>query len=198
MYASIARSHDVELIVLGASRGGTQALQAVLSALPPDFATPIVIVLHRRAGAEGRLVHVLQTHCALPVVEVTDKDALRAGHVFIAPAEYHLLVEPGGFALSTDAPVNYARPSIDVLFESAARTYGPGVLGVILTGGNHDGAQGLAAIRARGGVVVVQEPSSASSEIMPTAALATGPVHHVFALEKIGPLLVRATQGVAV
>jgi two-component system, chemotaxis family, protein-glutamate methylesterase/glutaminase len=192
MCASTARCADVRLIVLGASRGGSQALQAVLQALPAGFAAAIAVVQHRRTGSDARLAQVLQSGCALEVREAEDKDALVPGCVILAPSDYHMLVEPGRVALSTDAPVHFARPSIDVLFESAADAYGPAVLGVVLTGGNRDGARGARAIRRCGGCVVVQEPASAAAPAMPAAAIAAGAVDRILPLEAIGPCLARA------
>lgn len=177
------------LVVVGCSLGGLNALQVLLGGLPRGFATPIVLVQHRGKHPDEALSRLLGAHSALEVREPLDKERIQSGHVYVAPADYHLLVERGTLALSTEAPVNYARPSIDVLFESAAESYGAGVIAVVLTGANHDGAAGARAIQARGGRVLVQDPSGAESRPMPLAAIAATGVIPI-ALERIAPTLV--------
>lgn len=179
-----------DLIVLGASKGGVKALQTLLAALPAGFPPAVIIVTHRRPSPEDRLTALLEKTSALPVDEAEDKMRILPGHIYLAPAAYHLLVDGGHLALSTDAPVHYARPSVDVLFESAADAYGQGVIGVILTGASEDGAQGLARVKARGGLAMVQDPETADSRIMPEAAIAATNVDKVLPLEGIGPFLV--------
>lgn len=174
------------IVVVGTSLGGLHALQVFLSNLPENFPLPVAIVQHRHKQSSEILSAVLQQYCALSVADAEDKEAIAPGRVYLAPPDYHLLVEAGKakgesnngrrsstptLALSTEAPVCYARPSINVLFESAAVTYGDRVIGVILTGASHDGAQGLAKIKAHGGLAVVQEPSTAESPVMPKAAI---------------------------
>ena len=177
------------IVVVGAALGGLHALQVLLGALPRGFGPPIVVVQHRGKHPDDALSRLLGAHCALAVGEPLDKDPLESGHVYIAPADYHLLVDRGVMSLSTEAPVNYARPSIDVLFESAAESYTTGVVGVVLTGANHDGANGAARIQQRGGRVLVQDPAGAESRPMPLAALAaTGVVPTP--LERIAEVLV--------
>lgn len=180
-----------ELVVVGASLGGLHALEVLLAGFPQDFPAPIAVVQHRQKNSENTLSLSLQRHIALPISEPEDGDAIAKGHVYLAPADYHLLVEFGRFALSTDAPVEYARPSIDVLFESAADAYERKVIGIILTGANQDGVQGLASIKARGGLAVVQEPATASCPIMPKAAIAAVKVDWVIPLAEIAPLLLK-------
>lgn len=182
-----------DVVVIGASAGGLEALHAVLGALPADLAAPVVVVQHRHPSSDGLLAELLDRRTALAVAEAEDKQALRAGCALVAPAGYHLLVEAGHVALSTDDVVRYSRPAIDVTFESAAGTYGAGVLGVVLTGANEDGADGLAAIRRAGGATVVQDPASARRAEMPRAAAsATGGASVVLPLEAIGPHLAEA------
>ena len=184
----------VRLVAMGASWGGLHAIETVLGALPEDFAAPVVIAQHRQADSDhGMLVRLLDARCALTVCEAEDKQALDPGLVFIAPADYHLLVEPGTVALSVDAPLNYSRPSIDILFGSAADAYGDRVAGVVLTGANADGAVGLAQIAERGGTAIVQDPESAERREMPAAALWATPDARVLALEEIGPALMQLT-----
>lgn len=178
------------IIVVGTSLGGLRALGTLLSGLPEDFPLPVAIVQHRSSDLDNTLTPILQRYSALPVGEAEDKEVIRAGHVYLSPANYHLLVEEGNFALSTDAAITYARPSIDALFESAADTYEEGVIGVLLTGANTDGAQGLARIKEHGGLSVVQEPSTAESSIMPKAAMAESVIDWVLPLSEIAPFLV--------
>lgn len=177
------------LIVLGTSLGGLRALSALLAALPASFELPLAIVQHRTTD-NGGLAPFLQGVSALTVCEVEDRQPIAPRMVYLAPADYHLLVGDGHFALSTDAPVNHARPAIDVLFESAASTYGPAAAGVVLTGASEDGAAGLAAIRRRGGATIVQEPADAECAVMPRAALQAVPGARSLPLAAIGPALV--------
>ncbi|MDX6598023.1 MAG: two-component system, chemotaxis family, protein-glutamate methylesterase/glutaminase [Gaiellales bacterium] len=181
----------VELVAIGASWGGLQAVECVLASLPADFGAAVVIAQHRqgRADHDDRLSHLLDAHCLLDVQEAEDKQALRPGIVLVAPADYHLLVEHESVALSVDPPVNFSRPSIDILLASAADAYGERAAGVVLTGANGDGAEGLARIARRGGPAIVQDPGSALRREMPDAALAATPGARVMALEDIGGLL---------
>lgn len=177
-------------VVIGTSLGGTHALRLLLPALPPDFPAPLTVVLHRGKDSDESLIHFLQKNCRLPVMEAQDKTMLAPGHVYVAPADYHLLAEGDHFALSIEATVSYARPSIDVLFESAAQAWGQAVIGVILTGAGRDGAQGLAAIKRHGGLTIVQAPATAERGDMPNAALATGKVDEVLPLDEIASYLI--------
>lgn len=176
------------LIVLGTSLGGLRALSALLAALPPAFALPLAVVQHRSPDTAG-LAAFLQGVSALDVCEVEDRQPIAPGVVYLAPADYHLLVGEGLFALSTDGPVNHARPAIDVLFESAASAYGAAAAGVVLTGASDDGAAGLAAISRRGGATIVQEPADAECAVMPRAALQAVPGARALPLAAIGPAL---------
>jgi two-component system, chemotaxis family, protein-glutamate methylesterase/glutaminase len=151
---------------------------------------PIVVAQHRSPeGAETALGELLGHQIARPVLDVEDKLAIERSKVYLAPPDYHLLVEPGSFALSVDARVHHARPSIDVLFESAADAYRAGVIGIILTGANEDGAAGLAKIKAMGGVAVIQDPSGAERREMPDAAIAATVADAVLPLDAIGRFL---------
>jgi two-component system, chemotaxis family, protein-glutamate methylesterase/glutaminase len=179
------------IVAIGASWGGVHAIGAVLRALPEDFSVPIVIAQHRREEADTHLAETLGRRSGIRVVEATDKDVAKPGYAYLAPPGYHLLVERGSLSLSTDDQVRFSRPSIDVLFESVADSYGEDAVGVILTGASDDGAAGLARIRRRGGVTVVQEPASAAKRTMPEAALAAGHPHRVLALEEIAPFLLK-------
>jgi two-component system chemotaxis response regulator CheB len=179
------------MIVIGASLGGTAALRGVVSRLPADFPLPLAATLHRHRESNDLLVEVLQHTCPFPVREVRDKDPIQPRCLFVAPADYHLMVEPDHFSLSIDEPVSYARPSIDVLFESAADAFAARAIAVVLTGANQDGARGAAAIRRRGGIVIVQDPATAESAVMPAAAIETAGANYICQIEEIAGLLVR-------
>jgi two-component system chemotaxis response regulator CheB len=179
-----------ELIVIGCSMGGMYALQKIFSALPKTFCVPIAVVQHRYRTSNEGLPAFLRRHTALDVVDTTDKEWIKPGTVYLAPANYHLLVERGELSLSVDEAVAYSRPSIDVLFESAALAYGSHVVGLVLTGANADGAKGAALIKNRGGFVVVQDPATAESPAMPQAAIDATRVDRILPLERIGPFLV--------
>jgi len=186
---------SLELIVIGASWGGLGALERVLGGLPDDFATPIAIAQHRAIDSgSGALSEMLSRRSGRTVREAADKDEIKPGCVYVAPPDYHLLVEADGFALSTEGQVHHARPSIDVLFDSAADVYAERLAGVILTGANDDGAYGLMRVRRRGGVTIAQDPATAERAEMPRAAIVTGAVEHVLPLEEIAPMLVSLTS----
>jgi two-component system chemotaxis response regulator CheB len=174
----------VKLIAVGCSWGGLAALTLLLDRLPPDLDAAVAIAQHRTAE-DSPLEQLLRERSRLPLREVEDKDEIVAGHAFLAPPGYHLLVEPGRFALSTEEPVQYARPSLDVLFESAADAYGPDCVGVVLTGANADGAAGLHAVCEAGGVAIVQEPDTAERHEMPQAALLATPTARILPLDAI-------------
>jgi two-component system chemotaxis response regulator CheB len=175
---------------MGSSWGGLHALETVLSGLPSHFRTPLVIAQHRSVDSgSGALPRMLSLRSGLEVHEAADKDAIEQGRVYIAPPDYHLLVEPDGFALSTDDMVQHSRPSIDVLFDSAADAYSDELAAVVLTGANSDGAYGLQRVKRRGGVTIVQDPSTAEKRTMPDAAIATGAADHVIPLEQIASKL---------
>lgn len=179
-----------EIICVGASWGGLDAVGRLLADLRAGIDLPVVVAQHRHASSTpGGLADLLRLRVKRPVVDAEDKMAIERGKVYIAPPDYHLLVEHGSFALSVDERVQFARPSIDVLFESAAYAYGPGVIGVILTGANEDGAAGLATIKRRGGVALVQDPAGAVRRTMPEAAIAATVADAVLPLEEIGAFL---------
>jgi len=179
------------LVAMGASWGGLLAVETVLGALPAEFAAPVVIAQHRQSDSnDNMLVRLLDARCALTVCEAEDKQGLDPGCVLVAPPDYHLLVDAGAVALSVDAPLNFSRPSIDILFSSAADAYGDRVAGVVLTGANADGARGLAQIAERGGTAIVQDPEEAERREMPDAALRAAPEARVLTLAQIGPALV--------
>jgi len=218
---------NFEIVVVGTSLGGLQALTVLLADLPPSFPLPVVIVQHRHKSSQDRLTDFLQQQTSLQITEAQDKEPIAPGRVYLAPADYHLLIESPGewdqsesendftewgtvpvepihnsnspilsratptFALSTEGPVCYARPSIDVLFESAADAFGEKAIGIILTGANSDGSQGLAKIKAEGGLTFVEEPASALCRTMPASAIANVEVDWILPLSKIAPCLVK-------
>ncbi|HEX6158875.1 MAG TPA: chemotaxis protein CheB [Thermoanaerobaculia bacterium] len=179
-----------ELAVIGASWGGLAALRAIVGKLPGEFRLPVAIVQHRHRNSEALLARFLQEQTQLRVCEVEDKTAVEPGKIFVAPANYHLLVEQGHFSLSTEAPVRYSRPSIDVALTTAADAYGHRAVGIVLTGSNADGAEGLRRIADAGGMTIVQEPGSAEAPTMPRAALQRVPTARVFPIDRIAEFLV--------
>lgn len=180
-----------ELIAVGTSWGGLAALSRLLADLPAEIEQPIVIAQHRAPDSvEGGLGHLLQRHTERIVRDAEDKDPLEPYRVYLAPPDYHLLVERGHLALSTEEEVQFARPSIDVLFESVADAYREHAVGIILTGANEDGAAGLRSIKRAGGVAIVQDPLTSERARMPEAALAVTEADAVLPLEEIGRFLV--------
>jgi two-component system, chemotaxis family, protein-glutamate methylesterase/glutaminase len=183
-------ANRIEVVVMGGSSGAVEALSKILPVLPPHFTIPIVLVLHISPDHPNCLVEVLRNRCRLAVKEAEDKEPLCAGFVYVAPPNYHVLLERDrSLSLSVDDKVHFSRPSIDVLFESAAQAYGKAAAGVLLTGANEDGAHGLAAVRAAGGTTFVQDPETASIRTMPEAALRLNSQHHVVPLLEIASAL---------
>jgi two-component system chemotaxis response regulator CheB len=181
------------IVVIGASWGGLAALTRVVGDLPADFDVPVVVVQHRSRHADNLLAGLLQDATPLTVVDVEDKEPLLPGGIYIAPANYHMLVDNGHLSLTTDAMVRFSRPSIDVTFMSAADTYPNSTIGVILTGANDDGARGLRHIVDRGGRAVVQDPATAESAVMPHAAQRAVPEASIVPLTGIAQALIRMT-----
>jgi two-component system, chemotaxis family, protein-glutamate methylesterase/glutaminase len=178
-----------EIVVVGTSWGGLNALRELVSRLPADFAVPVVLIQHRHRQSDHLLSTLLQERTPLTVTEVEDKTPIERGILYIAPADYHLLLDRGFFSLSTEAPVRYSRPSIDVTFYSAADAYAAGTVGVVLTGANSDGSRGLRRIHDRGGLAFVQEPTTAESAAMPAAAIRCVPAARVLAIPAIAAAL---------
>jgi two-component system chemotaxis response regulator CheB len=186
--------NNYKIIVIGCSMGGITALEKLLSPLPSSFSIPIVIVQHISPVSENYLVDILNDSCNLIVKEVDEKEKIKKGHIYIAPPDYHVLIETDfTFTLSLEDKVNFSRPSIDVLFETAADCCKNKTIGIILTGANNDGASGLKKIKNAGGITIVQEPIEAKISTMPKAAIkSTGP-HYILKLEKITGLLIKFT-----
>ncbi len=181
---------QIQAVVIGASAGGMEGLSVLLPALPAELRLSVFIVMHLPREHRSLLSEIFAAKCALRVSEAEDKAPVRPGCVYFAPPDYHLLLDEGpSMALSVDEPVHYSRPSIDVLFESAADLYRQQLLGVILTGASRDGAEGLAAVRNAGGITVVQQPDGTYESHMAAAALKLGPVDYVLPLEGIAGLV---------
>ena len=183
-----------EAIVIGASVGGWEALKTLLSALPASFPSPIAIVQHIGERSESFMAELLNQVSRIAVKEAEDKESLSSGTAYLAPPGYHLLIEPDrSFSLSVDERVNHARPSIDVLFESAAEVFGGTLIGIILTGANADGARGLETIKEYGGLAIVQNPEEAENPTMPKAALTATEVDYIVSLEQLTTILFQLT-----
>lgn len=176
-------------VAVGTSWGGLDALRFLIGSLTPDFPAPIVVVQHRGSEDDDALLKVLQSDSVVEVKEAMDKDELEPGKLYLAPAGYHLLVEGETLALSTEAPIAWARPSIDALFESVADAYGRRAIGVILTGAGKDGPHGAVAIKKRGGTVVVQTPSTAENRILPDAVISVVKPDRILTLAEMVPYL---------
>lgn len=177
------------LVVIGTSWGGLHALMEILPRLPRTFDVPVVIAQHRSSDGVGRLETLLSTHCSLPVRGAQHGMAIEPGVVYVAPADYHLLVERETLALDTQQPLNFSRPSIDMLFESAADAYGEKLIAIVLTGANDDGANGVRHVKRRGGMTIAQDPGTAERPEMPQAAIDTGDVNRVLPLARIGTFM---------
>ncbi|HZK78409.1 MAG TPA: chemotaxis protein CheB [Gemmatimonadaceae bacterium] len=188
---------DIAIAVVGASWGGLTALGQLVKNLPAEFPIPMAVVQHRSRHADDLLASLLQDMTPLRVVDVEDKEPFEPGTVYIAPANYHLLVDRGHFTLTTDPMVRFSRPSIDVTFISAADAYPNATVGVVLTGANDDGSRGLRHIVDRGGKAIVQDPETAEGKAMPSAAMRAVPEAEVLPLSEIAPRLVSLTSGIA-
>ncbi len=182
-----------EAVVIGTSAGGLAALTTILSALPADYPVPVIIVQHRARTEPTLLEEVLSYKSRIRIAQADEKQEIMPGTVYFAPGDYHLLIEQNRtFSLSFDPPVHYSRPSIDVLFESAAAAYQKKLLAIILTGANSDGSDGIRMIRRMGGTTVAQKPVSAAHQAMPQAAVNTGCIQHILELDEITKLLLEA------
>ncbi len=181
-----------EAVVIGSSAGGIKALSAVLAALPSEFPLPIIIVQHLHPNSDSYLARILEAKCGLKVKQADEKETVADGVVYLAPPNYHLLIEEDrSFSLSIEGPVNFARPSVEVLFETAVYAYRDKLIGIILTGANSDGSLGVKKIKQIGGYVIVQDPTTAEADAMPRAAIAATNVDKILPLEQIGPYLLQ-------
>lgn len=181
-----------EAIVIGVSSGGMNALKVMFSLLPKDFNTPVIIVQHIGAHSDSHWIKLLNDKSNLPIKEADEKEKIENGKVYIAPPNYHLLIEKDKtFSLTVGERVNYSRPSIDVLFESAAEAYADKLIGIILTGSNNDGTKGIKRIKECGGLAIAQDPETAESFYMPASAIADVQVDYVLPLDGIADLLIK-------
>ncbi len=181
-----------QAVVIGASAGGIKALSTVLSALPKEFPLPIIIVQHLYPHSSSRLAQILQKQSHLKIKEADEKEVIKNSVIYIAPPNYHLLIEEDRtFSLSVEGPVNYSRPSVDVLFETAALAYKSRLIGMILTGANNDGNFGVKQIKRRGGYLIIQDPETAEADSMPKAAIAAAKVNKILPIKQIGPYLLQ-------
>lgn len=180
--------HDI--VVIGASSGGVEAIVRVASAFPPDFPAAVFVVLHVSPLSPSVLPQILSWSSRIPATHPADGETIKPGHIYFAPPDRHLLVTPDHIEVTAGPRENHHRPSIDVLFHSAAEAFGPRVIGVILTGALDDGAAGLWAVRNRGGLTFVQDPNDAVYPSMPLAAIGVAAPHHILELDAIGPKLV--------
>ncbi len=181
---------SAEAVVIGASAGAVEALSVILPSLPADYRLPVFVVVHVPPDVKSILAELFQAKCKIEVREAEDKEPIKGGTAYFAPADYHLLVETDkSLSLSNDEAVLYSRPSVDVLFESAADVYGPGLVAVVLTGANQDGARGLRAVADAGGRAIAQEPEGAYASAMPKAAIAKCPHARVLSLQEIAVYL---------
>ena len=180
-----------EAIVIGVSSGGLNAMKILFSLLPADFSMPIIVVQHVGARSENVWIQLLNNHCKVEIKEADEKEKIEKGKIYVAPPNYHLLIEKNKtFSLTVDERVNYARPSIDVLFETASEAYQTHLIGVVLTGANNDGSNGIKCIKERGGLTIVQQPDTAESSYMPASAIATSQPDYILPLEEIIKLLI--------
>ncbi len=181
---------QLEAVVIGTSAGGIDALTRVLPSLPPTTPVPILIVVHIPRERPSLLTEIFRHKCTMRVEEAVDKADIKPGRIYFAPPDYHMLIDRGPqIALSVDDVIQFSRPSIDVLFESAADVYGKNLLGILLTGGNEDGASGLAYIAKCGGTTVLQDPAEAAASAMPEGALKLMTPTHLMRLDEIAALL---------
>lgn len=194
--AKLAARNPYRAIVMGLSAGGTDLLFQMLPILPADFSLPVIIVLHIHPDSKSSLASLLDDTCSIKVKQADDKELITPGVVYLAPPDYHLMIEDDfTFSLSLDEPVKYSRPSIDVLFETAVDAFGKALIGVIMSGANTDGSEGLKKIKNTGGIVIAQQPKTAEADVMPKAAIAAAKVEDILPPEEIMAVLVSLAKG---
>lgn len=190
------RKSKFEAVVIGASAGGLDVFMRIFKKFDKDFPVPVIVVQHLHADSDGAMIEILDRISKLKIKEADEKEITKAGYVYFAPANYHLLIEKDyTLSLSIDAKVNYSRPAIDVLFESAADVYGASLVGVLLTGANSDGAKGLMKIKNAGGITMVQNPESAYAASMPESAMRLFKVDHVVEPDQIASKILQIIKG---
>jgi two-component system chemotaxis response regulator CheB len=192
----VEKRKKYQAIVVGTSAGGFHAVSVILGTLPTDFPVPVIVVQHRAKESQDLFEEVLQRKRTITIRQADEKEHIKTGNVYVAPPNYHLLIEMDRtFSLSLEPPVQYSRPSIDVLFETAAFTYRDKLIGIILTGSNSDGAAGISAIRKMGGLTIAQDPAEAQYAHMTQASIDTKHVQHVWRLKEIGEFLQSLARG---
>jgi len=175
-----------KLIVIGGSAGSLAVLFKLLPKLRSDLSIPILIVLHRRSSGDSSLADLLGTKTNIPITEVDDKDQIQPSHIYLAPSDYHVLIEKDfTFALDYSEKINFSRPSLDVTFESAAEIYGESVVGIILSGANEDGTKGLLEIKKNGGTIIAQDPQTAQMPVMPQNAILRANINLVYSVQEM-------------
>lgn len=175
-----------KIVLIGGSAGSIPVLNKLLCSLPRTYKIPIVICVHRMKNVPGTIREVFSKNCKLDIIEPEDKQEIAEGEIYLAPSNYHLLIEKEMvFSLSTDIPVNYSRPSIDITFESACRVFTNNIVAILLTGANSDGAKGLALVKKHGGITIVQNPEECAAPYMPLSAIELNCVSHVLSLDEI-------------
>ncbi len=194
MNSATAKTNPFELVVIGASLGGMHALKTLLSSLPVKFSLPLVAVQHRPKDSEASLGKYFSLWTSRPVFEADDKTPLVPGHIYFAPSDYHLMIDDKNLALSTEGPVKYSRPSIDVLFETAAEWYNERAVGIILTGTGSDGPEGARELEERGGLLIVQDPEEAEADILPRSTIAATKHPQIMRLNQIVNMLETINQ----
>ena len=186
------QNEKYKAIVIGASAGGLFAISAIVEKLPQNYPIPIVVVQHRSKDQKDLLEEVLQSKSKIKIKQADEKEKIGKSIVYIAPPDYHLLIEADEtFSLSADEPVRFSRPSIDVLFETAAKVFNNALVGIILTGANSDGAAGIVAVKKYGGLTIAQDPGEAQFPFMPTASIQTNGVKYVWKLQEIQNFLLK-------
>jgi len=182
--------HPTKFIVIGGSAGSLVVLFKLLPKLRADLSIPILMVLHRRNSGDSSLAELLATKTMIPITEVEDKDQIKPSHIYLAPSDYHVLIERDfTFALDYSEKVNFSRPSLDVTYESAAEIFGPAVVGIILSGANEDGTKGLVEIKKNGGIVIAQDPQTAQMPVMPQHAITNAKVDLVYSVDEMAEFL---------
>ncbi len=191
------KQNGYKAIVIGVSAGGLTALSKLFSDLPDRFALPVIVVQHVHPTADRQVFDYFNSKCALSVKEAEDKEKIQSGFVYFAPPDYHLMVERDEtFSLSIDPRVNYSRPAIDVLFESAVRVWSHRLIGILLTGANSDGSHGMQLIKAYGGLTIAQDPSTAEYPVMPQSAIDLNAADKILSLKGIGKFLTTLSRTV--
>lgn len=181
---------NYQAVVIGASAGGMEACKEIFRNLTDGFRLPVILVQHIHPRSDAYFVQYLDKLSRLRVKEAEEKEPVEKGIIYVAPPDYHLMIEDDRtFSLSVDQKVNYSRPSIDILFESAAEVYGDQLIGIILTGANHDGTNGMKKIKSNGGLLIAQDPESAEVAIMPLSVIKQVPVDHILPVNEIAPFL---------